>query len=80
VDTAQTLSAPANSRAYVDAQPHGDLRLCSALSISRCHVHAIDGIVGVQRFLIEENTWAVRYLAVNTSAWPSGHPTLIAAE
>jgi uncharacterized protein YrrD len=43
------------------------------------HVQATDGEIGhVSDFLIDDLTWAIRYLVVNTSNWWLGHKVLIA--
>ncbi len=55
--------------------PH--LRSCEA--VNGYHVHALDGEIGhVSGFLVDEATWAIRYLVVNTSNWWMGHEVLIA--
>ena len=57
--------------------PH--LRSCKA--VIGHHIHASDGEVGhVESMLVEENTWAIRYLVVNTSNWWMGHKVLVAPE
>lgn len=57
-----------------DDDPH--LRSCTALIGYR--IHATDGEVGhVEGFLIDDETWAIRYLVVNTSNWWLGHKVLI---
>lgn len=44
-------------------------------------VGATDGDIGhVQGFLVEDGTWAVRYLIVDTSNWWFGHQVLIAPQ
>jgi hypothetical protein len=58
-----------------------DLHLRSANSIVRYYVHATDGDIGhVQGILVEERTWAIQYVIVNTSNWWLGHEVLIAPE
>ena len=55
--------------------PH--LRSCKA--VVGYHLHARDGEIGhVSGFLLDEDTWAIRYLVVNTSNWGLGHQILIA--
>jgi len=55
--------------------PH--LRSCNAVTGYR--IHATDGEIGhVSGFLVDEETWAVRYLVIDTSNWWIGHKTLIA--
>jgi hypothetical protein len=56
-----------------------NLRSCSA--VVGYHIHATDGEVGhVEGFLIDDETWAIRYLVVNTSNWWVGHKVLIAPQ
>jgi hypothetical protein len=55
--------------------PH--LRSCRA--VERYHLHATDGAIGhVESLLVDDESWAVRYLVVNTSDWWLGHQMLIA--
>jgi sporulation protein YlmC with PRC-barrel domain len=61
----------------LDEDPH----LRSAKAVMRYHVHAADGEIGhVQGVLVDEKTWAIRYLVVNTSNWWLGHLVLISPE
>jgi hypothetical protein len=54
-----------------------DLRSCR--TISGYHLHASDGEVGhVEGFVVDDESWAIRYLVVNTSDWWLGHQVLIA--
>lgn len=54
--------------------PH--LRSCTALI--GYHIHARDGDIGhVQGMLVDEDTWALRYLVVDTANWWGGHRVLI---
>ena len=55
--------------------PH--LRSCNA--VTGYHIHATDGDIGhVAGFLVEDETWAIRYLVIDTSNWWVGHKVLIA--
>ena len=55
------------------------LRSCEA--VKGYHIHATDGDIGhVEGFLVDDQTWAIRYLIVNTSNWWVGHQVLVAAE
>ncbi len=57
--------------------PH--LRSCNA--VTGYHLRAIDGEIGhVAGYLIDEETWAIRYLIVDTSNWWMGHKVLVAPE
>jgi PRC-barrel domain len=56
-------------------EPH--LRSCHA--VAGYHIHATDGDIGhVTGFLIDDDTWAIRYLVIDTSNWWMGHKALIA--
>ncbi len=58
-----------------------DTHLRSFNVVTGYHVHASDGEIGhVQGALVDEQTWAIRYLIVNTSNWWLGHQALIAPE
>ncbi len=55
--------------------PH--LRSCNA--VSGYNIHATDGDIGhVSGFLVDDETWTIRYLIINTSNWWMGHKVLIA--
>jgi hypothetical protein len=55
------------------------LRSCNALL--RYHIEATDGGMGhVKGLLVDEETWAIRYLIVETSNWWGGHQVLIAPQ
>jgi hypothetical protein len=54
----------------------GHLRSCRA--VIGYHLHATDGDIGhVEDLLVDDHTWAIRYLVVNTSNWWGGHQVLI---
>jgi hypothetical protein len=60
---------------------HADVHLRSGNAVMRYYVHASDGDLGhVQGFIVDERSWAIRYLIVNTSNWWLGHDVLIAPE
>jgi len=70
------VDADANSAGL----PH-DAHLRSGNEISSYSVHAEDGDIGhVQGILVDEKSWAIRYLIVNTSNWWLGHQVLIAPQ
>ena len=57
--------------------PH--LRSCNA--VHGYHIEASDGGIGhVAGYLVDERTWAIRYLVVDTSNWWMGHKVLIAPD
>jgi PRC-barrel domain len=57
----------------------GDSHLRSCQAVNGYHLHAVDGDIGhVEAFIIEDDSWAIRYLVVNTSNWWIGHSMLVA--
>lgn len=61
------------------AQPDDDQSLRSCEAVIGYHIQASDGEIGhVTGFLIDPETWAIRYMVVNTSNWWLGHEVLIA--
>lgn len=72
---AEEASARAEAAQHQDDDPH--LRSCKA--VNGYHIQATDGDIGhVEGFLVDEETWALRYFIVNTSNWWLGHQLLIA--
>jgi len=59
----------------------GDTHLRSCTAVIGNYTHAADGDIGhVQGMLVDENSWAIRYLVINTSNWWLGHQVLVAPE
>jgi sporulation protein YlmC with PRC-barrel domain len=62
---------------YRNDDPH----LRSANAVRHYHIKASDGGIGhVQGLLLDEDTWAIRYLMVETSNWWVGHTVLISPQ
>lgn len=60
---------------------HDDPHLRSCKSITGYHLKARDGEIGhVDGWIVDEDTWAVRYLVVDTSNWWMGHRVLLAPQ
>jgi sporulation protein YlmC with PRC-barrel domain len=60
-----------------DADPH----LRSGKVVTGYHIQATDGEIGhVEDMLADEETWAIRYLVVDTSNWWFGHKVLVAPQ
>lgn len=58
-----------------------DPNLRSCKQIVGYHIDAIDGDIGhVASMLVDERSWAIRYLVVDTTNWWGGHQVLIAPE
>ena len=65
----------------VDQRQDDDPNLRSCKEVTGYHIEAVDGDIGhVQGVLVDEESWAIRYLIVNTSNWWLGHQVLIAPE
>lgn len=81
---AEYLVAQADhARAEVEAERRedGDSQLRSCNTLMRYHIEATDGGMGqVKDLLIDEETWAIRYLIVDTSNWWFGNQVLIAPQ
>jgi sporulation protein YlmC with PRC-barrel domain len=76
-EEAQNARACAEARDEETADPH--LRSCHA--VTGYHIHASDGDIGhVSDMLIDDETWAVRYLIVDTSNWWLGHKMLVSPQ
>jgi len=57
---------------------NGDPHLRSMAAVTGYHVHATDGAIGhVEDFLVDDETWATRYLVVDTKNWWFGKHVLI---
>lgn len=69
---------------WVRASPDGklwDYRLRSTREVGRYAIEALDGPMGqVEDFILDDETWAIRYLVVNTHVWWPGAKVLIAPQ
>ncbi len=60
-------------------RPSDDDHLRSCRAVTGYHIHAKDGDIGhVADFLVDDRTWAIRYLVGDTSNWWVGHQVLVA--
>jgi hypothetical protein len=60
-----------------DNDPH--LRSCKA--VVGYHIEASNGTIGhVESFLVDDESWAIRYLVVQTGHWWDGHDVLVAPQ
>lgn len=58
-----------------------DCHLRSYNAVTQYHAHATDGSIGhIQSLLIDQDSWAIRYVVVDTSNWWLGHQVLIPAQ
>ncbi|HVC20742.1 MAG TPA: PRC-barrel domain-containing protein [Vicinamibacterales bacterium] len=62
-------------------QTPDDVHLRSCTAVIGHHVLATDGEIGhVEDLLVDEQTWAIRYLIVDTSNWWGGHRVLVSPQ
>ena len=84
------IASPVSARAYFGAgavreaergeagRDEGDPHLRSVAEVTGYHVHATDGNIGhVENFLVDSESWGVRYLIVDTSNWWVGQHVLM---
>jgi hypothetical protein len=74
-------AARGRAEAEMEGRQKGDPHLRSGNAVLRYQIEATDGGMGqVKTLLIDEQTWAVRYLVVDTSSWWFGQQVLIAPQ
>jgi len=55
-----------------------DSHLCSTGAVTNYHIEAADGEIGhVEDFIMDDHTWTIRYLVVNTHNWWPGKRILV---
>jgi hypothetical protein len=76
----QPVAADRARVAYeVDQHRNDDAHLRSVNAVMHYYIEATDGGIGhVRGLLLDEETWAIRYLIVDTSNWWLAHQVLIA--
>jgi len=80
-DTVQSQAEKAYAQAEVARHQDDDPHLRSCNAVMSYHIQATDGDIGhVQGLLVDDETWAIRYLIVDTSNWWLGHQVLIAPQ
>ena len=56
----------------------GDPHLRSIFEATGYHIHATDGEIGhIENFILEDRTWDIRYIIVDTSNWWMGQHVLV---
>jgi hypothetical protein len=75
----QYTQAPSEHELAAERVPEeGDPHLRSCNAVVKSHLHALDGDIGHLRgLLVDDETWAIRYLIADTSNWWLGHQVLI---
>ena len=73
------MQATEREREVEHDQPSRDTHLRSTREVIGYHIRASDGAIGhISDMLIDEATWAVRYLVVDTHNWLPGKHVLVA--
>ncbi|NTU85811.1 MAG: PRC-barrel domain containing protein, partial [Chloroflexales bacterium] len=69
----------ARVRAVEHDLPQGDAHLRSTREVMGYHIQASDGAIGhIKDFVMDDTTWALRYLVVDTQNWWPGKQVLVA--
>ena len=77
------LAGDAATRAPHDTstKPSGDVHLRSAHAVRGYHVQGKDKEIGhVEDFIVDDETWAVRYLVIDTTNWWFGKKVLVSPQ
>ena len=76
------MAAPGAALATTEvSQAVDNPHLRSFNAVTGYSIHATDGDIGhVEGLLVDEETWAIRYLVVDTSNWWLGHQVLVAPQ
>jgi sporulation protein YlmC with PRC-barrel domain len=83
ITTEHAVQREMQARWRAESSPHNadDSHLRSSTAVTGYHIHATDGEIGhVENMLLDDRTWAIRYLVVNTSNWWGGHHVLVAPQ
>jgi len=72
---------PEERKSEIRRQEAWDPRLRSTKDVTGHHIQATDGEVGhVEDFIIDEETWTIRYLVVSTKNWAPGRHLLVSPQ
>ncbi|MEO6877140.1 MAG: PRC-barrel domain-containing protein [Gemmatimonadaceae bacterium] len=71
-------STPYDAPPTAPTEPAGDVHLRSANELRGYHIHGSDGAIGhVDDFVLDDESWAIRFLVIDTSAWWFGKKVLV---
>ena len=74
-----TINQEVRAAATHPSRTADDCHLRSTNAVIGYYVHATDGDIGhVDNLLVDDQTWAIRYLIVDTQRWWSGRRVLVA--
>ncbi|MGD1149535.1 MAG: PRC-barrel domain-containing protein, partial [Thermoanaerobaculaceae bacterium] len=64
-----------------EANDWNDPHLRSSREVTGYHIHATDGDIGhVKDFLVDDHSWEIRYMVVDTTNWWPGKKVLVAPD
>jgi sporulation protein YlmC with PRC-barrel domain len=73
-----TFGGPVAGQATEPVPDHGDPHLRSIAVLTGYHIQATDGEIGhVEDFLVDDATWGIRYLIIDTKNWWPGQHVLM---
>ena len=76
-----TIMRERKDRKLTQGEKASDHHLRSTHNVSGYHIQAADGEIGhVEDFIIDDETWAIRYLIIDTRNWWPGKKVLIAPQ
>ena len=77
-----TIMRPPEAWKKIDRREEAwDPNLRSTSSVTGHHIQALDGEIGhVEDFIIDDQTWSIRYLVVDTKNWWAGKHVLISPQ
>jgi hypothetical protein len=62
-------------------EPPSDAHLRSAREVTGYHIEGTDGSIGhVEDFMVDDESWAIQYMVIDTSNWWVGKSVLVAPE
>jgi hypothetical protein len=78
-DAAYRHAQAQDARKEAEDAHSGDAHLRSCHAMTKYHIEATDGGIGhVHSLLLDDDSWAIRYIVVDTSNWWLGHQVLVA--
>jgi hypothetical protein len=64
-----------------DSRSRGDPHLRSVNAVTGYHIHAVDGVIGhVEDLLVDDVSWGIQYIVVDTRNWWPGEKVLISPD
>lgn len=75
------VGGPGFGRTHVPPEPTGDPHLRSTGEVTGYYIQATDDDIGhVEEFLVEDGSWTIRYMVVDTKNWWPGKAVLVAPQ